>query len=205
MSSAPGKPTAKTDGTTRRDPDDKRARLLDAGRHLFLMQGFEGTTTLSIARRAGVSEGILFHHFGSKRGLFEALASDFATAAADATMPAETDEMTEESVVRAAFDFADAQPALYDLFSRRAADNEDTSALNADIVIDKIRANLELGIAAGQARAGDPRIMAELQFALVDAAYRAWRRRGDPGLREAYIFEAVRCMRGMLAPQAPKS
>jgi len=40
-------------------------------RQVFLEQGFRATT-LEVAERAGVSEGVLFHRFKSKEGLFSA-------------------------------------------------------------------------------------------------------------------------------------
>jgi AcrR family transcriptional regulator len=49
---------------------DEKA-VLDTARQVFLEKGFS-VTTAEIAQRAGVSEGTLFHRFGSKAGLFQA-------------------------------------------------------------------------------------------------------------------------------------
>lgn len=187
-----------------RNPEHKRTLLLKAARDLFLTQGFAATSTVQIARRAGVSEGILFHHFGSKKGLFERLADDFAHAAAQATMPYGDQQITEEDVVRGAFDFAESNPALYDLLNGGEVQLADLNltAYN-NVIVDTIAANLEMAMAAGRVRRGNVRIMAELQFAVVDASYRAWLGREESertALREEYILEAVRCMRAMLAP-----
>ncbi|HTR77870.1 MAG TPA: helix-turn-helix domain-containing protein, partial [Gemmatimonadaceae bacterium] len=46
-------------------------QLLEAARAEFLENGIRATTT-AIARRAGVSQGILFHRFGTKEALFAA-------------------------------------------------------------------------------------------------------------------------------------
>lgn len=43
--------------------------LLDAARNVFLAEGI-GASTRRIAQQAGVSEGVLFQRFGSKRALF---------------------------------------------------------------------------------------------------------------------------------------
>jgi len=48
-------------------------RLLQAARTLFATQGYENTTTSTIARTAGTSESQLIKHFGSKEGLLEAI------------------------------------------------------------------------------------------------------------------------------------
>jgi AcrR family transcriptional regulator len=56
---------------TRRAPGEARSLLLKAGRELFASKGYAGASTRDIARRAEVSEALLFRHFGSKAGLFE--------------------------------------------------------------------------------------------------------------------------------------
>jgi AcrR family transcriptional regulator len=53
-----------------------RRRLLDAGRMLFALQGFEQTSTAAIAREAGTSESQLVRNFVSKAGLLEAILTD---------------------------------------------------------------------------------------------------------------------------------
>jgi AcrR family transcriptional regulator len=186
----------------RRDPAEKKLRLIASARQLFSEQGFDSTSTLQIAVHAGVSEGILFHHFGSKKGLFTQLAEEFAQAAAIATMPTESETITEESVVRAAFDFADADPALYEMFQLGGADISTREiAAHSEIIVDIIAKQLSDGISRGDIRPGNPKIMAQLQFAVVDGAYRAWRQTQKAELREAYIEEAIACMQAMLSDE----
>jgi AcrR family transcriptional regulator len=50
-----------------------RERLLLAGRKLFAENGYESTSTASIARLAGTSESQLIKHFGGKAGLLDAI------------------------------------------------------------------------------------------------------------------------------------
>jgi AcrR family transcriptional regulator len=46
-----------------------RARIRDAALEEFARYGFDGATIRGIARAAGVSAGLVQHHFGSKEGL----------------------------------------------------------------------------------------------------------------------------------------
>lgn len=72
---SPGKQTSPA---TRRPRGEARRLLLDAARELFARQDYRATTTREIAEAAGVTEYLLFRHFGSKAGLFrEALVLPF--------------------------------------------------------------------------------------------------------------------------------
>jgi TetR/AcrR family transcriptional regulator len=51
---------------------ERRAALLDTACRMFAKGGYRGTTTAEIAREAGVTEPILYRHFGSKRDLYVA-------------------------------------------------------------------------------------------------------------------------------------
>jgi AcrR family transcriptional regulator len=75
----PPQPSAKKPGQASRRPrGEPRRLLLDAARNLFAHQDYRSTTTREIAEAAGVSEYLLFRHFGSKAGLFrEALVLPF--------------------------------------------------------------------------------------------------------------------------------
>jgi AcrR family transcriptional regulator len=62
----------------RRPPGEARRLLLAAARKLFARKDYRTTTTREIAEAAGVTEYLLFRHFGSKAGLFrEALVLPF--------------------------------------------------------------------------------------------------------------------------------
>ena len=93
---SPGKQNSQT---TRRPRGEARRLLLDAARDLFARQDYRATTTREIAEAAGVTEYLLFRHFGSKAGLFrEALVLPFTNFVDEfgktwqAVVPEETDE-----------------------------------------------------------------------------------------------------------------
>lgn len=52
--------------------DTTRQKLLDATVGSLVERGYAGTTTLAVARRAGISHGALFKHFPTKAGLLGA-------------------------------------------------------------------------------------------------------------------------------------
>lgn len=55
---------------------DKKENILNAALELFANEGYNTISTSKIAKKAGVSEGLIFRHFGSKKGLLDALVKD---------------------------------------------------------------------------------------------------------------------------------
>jgi AcrR family transcriptional regulator len=53
----------------RRDPEASRAAILEAAREVFTERGYGRATIREIARRAGVTHGLVMRHFGSKERL----------------------------------------------------------------------------------------------------------------------------------------
>lgn len=56
-----------------------RRRILDAAGQCFAASGFSKTTVEEIAAQAGVSKGIVYHHFRGKEGLLESLVEHVAS------------------------------------------------------------------------------------------------------------------------------
>jgi AcrR family transcriptional regulator len=50
--------------------DERRQAVLDTAGRVFAASSYRGATTAEIAREAGISEPILYRHFGSKRDLY---------------------------------------------------------------------------------------------------------------------------------------
>src|SRR5258708_26493212 len=55
---------------SRLDGDERRKTIVAAAVPLFARKGFAGTTTKELAEVAGISEGLLFRHFPSKKHLY---------------------------------------------------------------------------------------------------------------------------------------
>jgi AcrR family transcriptional regulator len=51
----------------------RRAAIIEAAIDLFASRGFRGTTTREIAAAVGVTEPVLYQHFETKRGLYDAI------------------------------------------------------------------------------------------------------------------------------------
>jgi AcrR family transcriptional regulator len=50
-----------------------RARILEAALQVFAERGYNAASIAEIGERAGIAKSVMYHHFGSKAGLYEAV------------------------------------------------------------------------------------------------------------------------------------
>lgn len=187
----------------RREPDEKRERILAAARGSFAERGFAGATTAEIAGRAGVSEGILFHHFGSKRELFATVAAGYGRGLSEAMfgeVPGREMVSAAESIQRA-FRYVGENRALHRLFLVRDPELEELvhDGPRREIV-GALEAVFRSGVERGLLRPMDTRIVAELMYGLVAGALEACFVGDDPTREADYLRETIQCVAGALVP-----
>lgn len=68
----PSKRRAEPEPRARLGLDERRAQLLSLGRELFSVRAYDDIQIDDIAAAAGISKGLLYHYFGSKRGFYVA-------------------------------------------------------------------------------------------------------------------------------------
>ncbi|MFK2825418.1 TetR/AcrR family transcriptional regulator [Bacillus sp. B190/17] len=71
-----------------KQPQAKKDLILQVAIEEFAKNGYEKTTTAVITSRAGISKGILFHYFKSKKNLYMYLVSHIITLLTEKTMEA---------------------------------------------------------------------------------------------------------------------
>lgn len=79
--------------------EQRRAAILEAGLLQFAQDGFERATVGAVARRAGVSQGLIYHYFASKDDLLRAVFAR-SMAAVDATLHQAAAAAPEDRVAR---------------------------------------------------------------------------------------------------------
>ena len=55
---------------------EKKEKILQAALELFAQEGFKSTSTSKVAKKARVSEGLIFRHFKNKEGLLAAIVKE---------------------------------------------------------------------------------------------------------------------------------
>jgi TetR/AcrR family transcriptional regulator len=56
-----------------RDPEGTRAAILEVATRIFAFRGFVGATMRDISDASGINKPLIYHHFGSKAGLYAAV------------------------------------------------------------------------------------------------------------------------------------
>jgi AcrR family transcriptional regulator len=75
----PKSPRSYRQGRRQARTEETRARLVDAARHVLMSRSGPGDFSLeTVARRAGVTRLTVYHQFGSRSGLLEAVYDDLA-------------------------------------------------------------------------------------------------------------------------------
>src|SRR5690348_2228780 len=103
-------------------PDEPgRDKVLTAGLELFGERGYDATSIAEIGLRAGIAKSVLYHYFGSKAGLWQAVAvsqtRDLLAAVGEA-VPDDPDAPRLRAGVDAYLSFLAEHPAAWRLLIR---------------------------------------------------------------------------------------
>jgi AcrR family transcriptional regulator len=142
-----------------------RRKLLEAAREEFQRRGFSGGRVDDIAQAAAVNKRLIYAHFGSKAGLFEAVLADNVERVATA-VPFTPNDLPDYAV--RLFDYWMANPTSLRLFSWRNVEVSTTPASEDATYRDMIR---QVEASGAPATAGLP---ADHLLALLFAMLLAW-------------------------------
>src|SRR5690242_4314439 len=107
---------------------DRRAAILDAARSAFADAGYHETSLDAVAARAGVSKGLLYEHFSSKRELYLAMLEmhvhELVERISGAVAGAEPGEARMQAGLEAFFGFVEERPGAWRSMFRNASDTD---------------------------------------------------------------------------------
>jgi AcrR family transcriptional regulator len=104
-----------------RPEEPGRDKVLEAGRELFGSRGYDATSIADIGERAGIAKSVLYHYFGSKAGLYEAIIEAETRALVlrvRAAVPSEPDAPRVRAGVDAYLEFLAERPDAWRLLLR---------------------------------------------------------------------------------------
>lgn len=138
-------------------------RIIDAARNNFAVSGFQNASMETIAREAGVTKQLLYHYYGSKNDLFEAVLNEQAETILSALTKMDLTQMTTAEGLRRflefAFDQYRADPAVPALAQEAIAFHKEHGqtvgrfAVLAPALHQKMTELIERGIERGEFRA----------------------------------------------------
>ena len=146
----------------KRDRDVTVPAILDAAEIEFATNGFAATRTESIAARANVVKGLIFHYFKCKEGLYEAVLvrayqplSDALDKSTDKNLNATDALMTFVERLLAAMTEHPLSPVIFMLESIQGGGRH-FRKLGTPSLYSRVEALLKKGIASGEFRQMDP-------------------------------------------------
>ena len=183
--------------------ESTRDALIEAARRLFAEHGYAGVGTEEIVRAAGVTRGALYHHFGGKRDLFEAVyerveseqATKIATGAlaANADSPLTAMRAGAEAFLRSCTEPEVQRIALLDGPSVLGWDR--WREIGAKYGLGLIEASLQAAIDAGAIAAQPVRPLSHLLMGALDEAAMVVARAEEP---EKTLAEVGRTLDGLI-------
>ena len=197
--------------TQRERAEATRSALIEAARTLFAERGYDGVGTEEIVRAAGVTRGALYHHFGGKAELLEAvyerLEAESTERVARVVLGSELESPL--GAMRAGIEaFLDEcvepelrQIALHDAPAVLGWDRwREIGAANG---LGLIEASLGAAIEAGEIRPLPIKPTAHVLLGALDEAAMLVARSEDPGSRAEVTSALVAVLDGLAAPSPP--
>jgi AcrR family transcriptional regulator len=153
-------------------PDEPgREKVLAAALELFGERGYHATSIADIGLRAGISKSVLYHYFGSKAGLYEAIAEMEGRALLErvaAAVPSDPDAPRLRAGVDEFFSFLAERPAAWRLLVRDPPADPELIAVHERIVGEREQALAQLLAQPAKLERAEPAV------SLVAAAIRAF-------------------------------
>ena len=192
----------------RRAPDEKRARILAVARACFSEQSYERTTTAEIARRSDVSEGTIFHHFGTKLGLLQQVAEQYANDLAAAMFDGVAENFTpmSESFERA-YRFVEEEGSLGLRGIKPGRNPQPMIVLHMAVraaIIARGTEILKAWLANGTVRQLNPELVARILVPAIHEMLVEFLRLGPEKVSKEYMEEGMRCIEGACALERPR-
>jgi AcrR family transcriptional regulator len=131
MTSATQTPAARSAPRQRLSSPQRRAVLLDSAARVFARRGYHAASIAEIARTAGITKPVIYHHFASKQELHSAVFEHYAAellSAAAAHGQRGTPKARFRDLVSGMFAFAHSKPHIWQLLLGDSTDPE-TAAL----------------------------------------------------------------------------
>ncbi len=147
--------------------ESTRNELLLRARSAFAQHGYGDAPIEAVVRAAGMSKGALYHHFGSKQGLFVAVVRDIADEITQRVGVRLSGAPSKARFLRACGDYLQAtlKPDVRRILlidAPAVLDAEQTQLLESELGVERLRSALLELEAVGEVEAGDIEALAHV-------------------------------------------
>lgn len=121
---------------TRLSALERRNQLIEVGRAVFAVKGYEATSVEEIAERAGISKPVVYEHFGGKEGLYAVIVDrefEYVVAQITAAIAAGSPRARVEAATLALIRYAKDRPDGFDVLSHDAPTSTGYSNLLSEV------------------------------------------------------------------------
>ncbi|MFG3139486.1 TetR/AcrR family transcriptional regulator [Streptomyces sp. NPDC048211] len=187
----------------RLSPDERRAQLVAIGVDMLSDRSLDELSTDAVARRAGISRGLLFHYFDSKRDFYRSVVQQECDDFADATEPDPSLEPVPwlRAFIAGFAAYVTEHRRVYLTLVRGAAGSHPA----VEDIVESTRTTLARRVQEGQRRLGmpdSPRLLvaARAWMAFAEEAVTSWPLDGPEALDElgAFLESSFVCLLGAL-------
>ncbi|MER8085537.1 TetR/AcrR family transcriptional regulator [Streptomyces sp. NPDC087532] len=175
----------------RLSPDERRAQLVAIGLDMLADRSLDELSTDEVARRAGISRGLLFHYFDSKRDFYRAVVRQECDGFAAATEPDSSLEPVPwlRSFITGFVAYVLEHRKVYLALVRGAAGSQPA----AEDIVERTRGILARRVEEAQRRLGMPDsprlpVAARAWMAFAEEAVTSWPSGGPDGPAELGAF-----------------
>lgn len=143
------------------DPEEKKGRVMQTARRLFVQQGYHNVSVPTIVKESGVSTGAIYSYFPNKEALahhiHEQTLEEFNSLFLQRLAGRETAYLRLRAFAELAFDLAETDPDVmeYLLFMRHGEFMQDAAPICFSEPFRMIRQIIAEGMQAGEIRKGD--------------------------------------------------
>ncbi len=116
---------------------ERSTAILDAALYVFAEQGYHSSSVAAIAKRAGVSKGLLYNYFSSKEEVLKRLMHDLVDYALEVLEIEHMDQLTDErfeQIIAKSIDIPLQQPQRWKLFMSLSMQQDVTELMLREVL-----------------------------------------------------------------------
>ena len=151
-------------------PEPLDCKILTAALDLFVERGFHSVSIHDVQKKANVSIGSIYNHFGGKEGVAKALYNHLLNEFEEMINDVISEDISNlercNTIIRQLFEYTESKRNIisYILYSKHREFLPEESPIHSSTPFIAMRGIVESAMAEGEIRSGDPSVVASIIF-----------------------------------------